>query len=73
MPRGGEFTDGPTIQSDNAIESGENKIAGAPKGNSDVSLPFPSHLHSPLSLLFQRYQAHPLTVTGARILRRRPL
>ena len=28
MPRGGEYTDGPTIQSDNAIESGENKIAG---------------------------------------------
>ncbi len=39
MPRGGEFDDGPTIASDNAIESGENKIAGAPKGDSDVSCP----------------------------------
>jgi len=39
MPRGGEFDDGPTVQSDNAIESGENKIAGAPQGDSDVSLP----------------------------------
>lgn len=29
MPRGGEFDDGPTVQSDNAIESGDNKIAGA--------------------------------------------
>jgi hypothetical protein len=46
MPRGGEFTDGPTVQSDNAIESGENNIAGAPKGDSDVSLAFPSHPHS---------------------------
>lgn len=35
MPRGGEFDDGPTIASDNAIESGENKIAGAPKDDSD--------------------------------------
>ena len=46
MPRGGEYDDGPTVASDNAIESGENKIAGAPKGDSDVrcfpspSLPF---------------------------------
>lgn len=39
MPRGGEFDDGPTVQSDNAIESGENKIAGAPKGDSDVGSP----------------------------------
>lgn len=37
MPRGGEYDDGPTIASDNAIESGDNKIAGAPKGDSDVS------------------------------------
>ncbi len=29
MPRGGEYSDGPTVQSDNPIESGENKIAGA--------------------------------------------
>lgn len=29
MPRGGEYSDGPTTQSDNAIEAGENKIAGA--------------------------------------------
>ncbi|KAK4696723.1 hypothetical protein P7C71_g1247, partial [Lecanoromycetidae sp. Uapishka_2] len=35
MPRGGEFDDGPTVASDNAIESGENKITGAPKGDSD--------------------------------------
>lgn len=35
MPRGGEYDDGPTVASDNAIESGENKIAGAPKGDSD--------------------------------------
>ena len=38
MPRGGEFTDGPTVASDNAIDAGENKIAGAPQGDSDVSL-----------------------------------
>ena len=46
MPRGGEYDDGPTVASDNAIESGENKIAGAPKGDSDVCLspPFPSPL-----------------------------
>ena len=37
MPRGGEFDDGPTVASDNPIESGENKIAGAPKDDSDVS------------------------------------
>jgi len=36
MPRGGEFTDGPTVASDNAIDAGENKIAGAPQGDSDV-------------------------------------
>lgn len=35
MPRGGEYDDGPTVASDNPIESGENKIAGAPKGDSD--------------------------------------
>ena len=38
MPRGGEFTDGPTVASDNAIDAGENKIAGVPQGDSDVSL-----------------------------------
>ena len=38
MPRGGEFTDGPTVASDNAIDAGENKIAGTPQGDSDVSL-----------------------------------
>lgn len=38
MPRGGEYSEGPTVVSDNPIESGENKIAGAPKGDSDVSL-----------------------------------
>lgn len=50
MPRGGEFDDGPTVQSDNAIESGENKIAGAPQGDSDVSISFiirPCQLSSP--------------------------
>ncbi|MCJ1275394.1 hypothetical protein MMC21_003197 [Puttea exsequens] len=35
MPRGGEYDDGPTVVSDNAIESGENKIAGAPKDGSN--------------------------------------
>lgn len=30
MPRGAEFVDGPPA-SDNAIEAGENKIAGAPQ------------------------------------------
>ena len=39
MPRGGEYDDGPTIASDNPIESTENKVAGAPKGDSDVSSP----------------------------------
>lgn len=37
MPRGGEYDDGPTVQSDNAIESTENKIAGGPKADSNVS------------------------------------
>ena len=32
MPRGGEYSDGPTVQSDNAIEAGEDKIAGANVG-----------------------------------------
>ena len=36
MPRGADYVDGP-VASDNAIESGDNKITGAPKGNSDVS------------------------------------
>ncbi|CAF9930534.1 hypothetical protein IMSHALPRED_008213 [Imshaugia aleurites] len=35
MPRGGEYDTGPTVASDNAIESTENKITGAPKGDSD--------------------------------------
>jgi len=30
MPRGAEYVDGPPA-SDNAIEAGENKIAGAPQ------------------------------------------
>lgn len=30
MPRGAEYVDGPPA-SDNAVESGENKIAGAPQ------------------------------------------
>ena len=38
MPRGGEYDNGPTVASDNAIDAGENKIAGAPQGDSDVSL-----------------------------------
>lgn len=49
MPRGGEYDDGPTVASDNAIESGENKIAGAPKGDSDVSSSPPFLL--PLTLI----------------------
>ena len=48
MPRGGEFDDGPTVASDNPIESGENKIVGAPKDDSDVSLVPPCV--SPLAL-----------------------
>ncbi|KAL8791495.1 MAG: hypothetical protein Q9213_000112 [Squamulea squamosa] len=37
MPRGAEYSDGHPA-SDNAIEAGENKIAGAPKeGNDTVS------------------------------------
>ena len=38
MPRGGEYDDGPTVASDNAIDAGQNKVAGAPKDDSDVSL-----------------------------------
>ena len=34
MPRGADYADG-TIQSDNPIEAGENKIAGAPKDGSE--------------------------------------
>ena len=41
MPRGGEYDDGPTVASDNPTESGENKIAGAPKGDSDVTFKSP--------------------------------
>ncbi|KAL9015861.1 MAG: hypothetical protein Q9185_006755 [Variospora sp. 1 TL-2023] len=36
MPRGAEYVDGPPA-SDNAIESGENKIAGAPQEGQDSS------------------------------------
>ncbi|KAI4137196.1 MAG: hypothetical protein L6R39_007422 [Caloplaca ligustica] len=36
MPRGAEYADGPP-QSDNAIEAGENKIAGAPQEGQDSS------------------------------------
>ncbi|KAL8676118.1 MAG: hypothetical protein Q9224_003950 [Gallowayella concinna] len=37
MPRGAEYSDG-LPASDNAIEAGENKVAGAPKeGNDTVS------------------------------------
>ena len=52
MPRGGEFDDGPTVASDNAIDAGDSKIAGAPQGDSDVSLdlPLPSAL-TPCSIL----------------------
>lgn len=35
MPRGAEYVDGPPA-SDNAIESGENKIAGAPQEGQQV-------------------------------------
>jgi hypothetical protein len=48
MPRGGEFSDGPTVQSDNPIEAGENKIAGAdvyssPFTSNPPTIPFLSH------------------------------
>ncbi|KAL8995700.1 MAG: hypothetical protein Q9188_006745 [Gyalolechia gomerana] len=36
MPRGAEYVDGPPA-SDNAIEAGENKIAGAPQDGQDNS------------------------------------
>ncbi|KAL8699131.1 MAG: hypothetical protein Q9201_006180 [Fulgogasparrea decipioides] len=36
MPRGAEYSDGHPA-SDNAIEAGENKIAGAPKDGQDSS------------------------------------
>lgn len=36
MPRGAEFVDGPPA-SDNAVEAGENKIAGAPQDGQDNS------------------------------------
>ncbi|KAI4122411.1 MAG: hypothetical protein LQ338_005834 [Usnochroma carphineum] len=36
MPRGAEYVDGPP-QSDNAVEAGENKIAGAPQDGKDSS------------------------------------
>ncbi|KAL8832395.1 MAG: hypothetical protein Q9170_004896 [Blastenia crenularia] len=36
MPRGADYVDGPPA-SDNAIEAGENKIAGAPKDGEDNS------------------------------------
>ena len=64
MPRGGEYDDGPTVASDNAIESGENKIAGVPKGDSDVRLAPP--LRSPLALM-------PFSFPGTSLIRRRPL
>ena len=53
MPRGGEFDDGPTVASDNAIDAGENKIAGAPQGDSDVSfnLPYLPSTSTPYSIL----------------------
>lgn len=35
MPRGAEYVNGPPA-SDNAIESGENKIAGAPQEGQQV-------------------------------------
>ncbi|KAL8922587.1 MAG: hypothetical protein Q9208_005091 [Pyrenodesmia sp. 3 TL-2023] len=36
MPRGAEYVDGPPA-SDNAIEAGDNKIAGAPQDGQDSS------------------------------------
>jgi len=54
MPRGGEYSDGPTIQSDNPIESGENKVAGA-----DVCLKLPHHATPNQVSLFQKPPANP--------------
>ena len=68
MPRGGEYDDGPTVASDNAIESGENKIAGAPQGDSDVSLAPP--LLSPLAPtpnFFSRNQCPPASTAPAKL------
>ena len=44
MPRGADYVDGPPV-SDNAIDAGEDKIAGAPQG-SDVSFFFDKCLHT---------------------------
>ena len=68
MPRGGEYDDGPTVASDNAIESGENKIAGDPKGDSDVRLASP--LLSLLALkpcFFSRDQFPPASTAPAKL------
>ena len=56
MPRGGEFYDGPTVQSDNAIESSENKITGVPKGDSDVR--HFQHEQSFLKICYHRKSLH---------------
>ena len=69
MPRGGEYDDGPTVASDNAITSGENKIAGAPKGDSDASQP----LHPSHNFPLPAYSNIPFAFSGTSFLRRRPL
>ena len=56
MPRGADYVDGP-VQSDNSIESTENKIAGAPTDGSDnvrfssVDSLFPSRLSNEIHTL----------------------
>ncbi len=67
MPRGGEYDDGPTVASDNPIESGENKIAGAPKGDSEVRLiPFVSETACSKVLIFHRNQSPPASTAPAK-------
>lgn len=68
MPRGGEYDDGPTVASDNPIESGENKFAGAPKGDSDVRMaPTLSSAVALTPRLLYRTQCHPALTAPAKL------
>lgn len=63
MPRGAEYVDGPPA-SDNAIEAGDNKIAGAPQdGQVDQSI----YKQMPLELVLiinRTVQLHPSIALG---------
>ena len=68
MPRGGEYDDGPTVASDNAIDTGENKIAGAPQGDSDVSLTIKKYIISlVLTYAFYRNQSPPVSTAQGKL------